>query len=180
MRSIARASSFVTVSLVAACSGSSTRGSLSTSSASDSGPDSGEGGMPVSCAAWATHEAAQCGSAPASAAMEECLQGASEYPPEGCGAEWEAYVECAATATYSCDGGPSGCDAQQTGYTSCETRFGVTTACLRVPSQDSKCSAPTGPPLFSFECQAAVPAGCQALPPTTGATIACCTAFAPM
>ena len=112
--------------------------------------------------------------------MSECLQGESEYPPEGCGAEWETYVSCAAGAPESCaEGGPSGCDEEQSAYASCETQFGVMTACIRVPEQDSKCGTSSGPPLFSFQCQSTVPAGCQALP-VGGPTIVCCKAFAPM
>jgi hypothetical protein len=140
--------------------------------------DGGSGAVSAACTAWANHDVAQCPSDDPRAAIADCTQGESLYPPEGCGAEWSAYETCVTQATYSsCANGPDGCDTQQNAYFSCGSRFATKTSCSRTPDQDAKCSA-SAP--YGYGCLGALPAGCVQLPPTGGATIACCPAFAPM
>jgi hypothetical protein len=140
--------------------------------------DGAAGSVSAACTAWANHDVAQCPSDDPRSTLAECSQGESLYPPEGCGAEWSAYETCATQATYSsCANGPDGCDTQQNAYFSCQSRFASSTSCSRTPAQDAKCSA-SAP--FGYGCLGTLPAGCVQLPPTGGATIACCPTFAPM
>ena len=148
-------------------------------------PDSGGvvpapdgGAVSAACTAWANHDVAQCPSDDPAATIDDCTQSESLYQPEGCGAEWSAYVTCVTQATYSsCANGPDGCDTQHDAYFACQSRFTSATSCSRLPAQDGKCSA-SAP--YGYGCLGALPAGCVQLPPTGGATLACCPAFAPM
>lgn len=142
----------------------------------DAGVITGDGLVPAECVAWANHDVAQCPSDNPASTIAECTQGESLYPPEGCGAEWSAYVTCATQATYSssCSNGPTTCDTQQNAYFACQSQFTGSTSCSRVPDQDAKCSA-SAP--YGYGCLSMLPAGCVQLPPTGGATIACCPAF---
>jgi hypothetical protein len=166
-----------------ACVGAGTSNPDAGSGASpDSGvlPDAGasDGAVPAECTAWANHDVAQCPSDDPRATIADCTEGESLYTPEGCGAEWSAYVTCVTQATYSsCANGPDGCDTQHDGYFACQSRFTSQTSCSRLPAQDGKCS---GSAPYGYGCLGALPAGCVQLPPTGGATIACCPAFAPM
>jgi hypothetical protein len=142
----------------------------------DEGALTGDGSVPPACVAWANHDVAQCPSDDPAATIAECTQGDSLYVPEGCGAEWSAYVTCATQATYSssCSNGPTTCNTQQSAYSACQSRFTASTGCSRVPDQDAKCGTSTP---YGYACLSTLPAGCVQLPPTGGATIACCPAF---
>ncbi len=144
---------------------------------SDAGPsDGGSRSVSAACTAWANHDVAQCPGDDPNATIDQCTQGEALYVPEGCGVEWSAYVTCATQATYSssCSAGPTSCDTQQSAYSACQSRFTASTSCSRVPDQDAKCSAAAP---YGYGCLSTLPSGCVQLPPTGGATIACCPAF---
>jgi hypothetical protein len=128
------------------------------------------------CTAYGNHDVTQCTTEDLPTVLSQCARDESLYGPEGCGAEWEAYLNCATQATYTCSSTSFGCDTQQNAYFACESRFASRTSCSRTPVQDAKCT--TAAP-FGFACVSTPPTGCTALPPTGGATIACCPQFPP-
>jgi hypothetical protein len=141
----------------------------------DAGTPAGDGSVSAACTAWGNHEVAVCPGTSSASTLITCQQGESLYPPEGCGAEWGAYVTCATQAPYSCANGPTGCDTQQNAYFTCQSAFASSTMCTRLgANNDAKCAAATP---FAFGCLSSLPAGCVVLPTSSSATIACCPAF---
>ncbi len=142
----------------------------------DAGVPAGDGSASAACTAWANHEvAAACPGTTAASTIITCQQGESLYPPEGCGAAWQAYVACATQAPYSCANGPTGCDTQQNAYFACQSAFASSSGCTRLgANNDAKCAAATP---YAFGCLSSLPTGCVVLPTSSSATIACCPAF---
>jgi hypothetical protein len=140
----------------------------------DSGVPLGDGSVPAECTAWSQHLLTACPGGAAQATIDECVQGESLYAPEGCGAEWQAYVTCATQATYDCmTGTPNGCDMQHATYFACQSEFVSSTGCDRV-GEDSKCTVAAP---YSFVCLSGLPTGCVPIASEPGAPAGCCPAF---
>ena len=117
-----------------------------------------------------------CSSLSKTAELAQCESDYLLYMPEGCGGPWSAFLTCETAAPFTCDQGPTGCDAAQNAYFACQSKFAARTGCSRLGALDAKCGAAAP---YAFGCLGAIPAGCTALPPTGGATVACCPAFGP-
>jgi hypothetical protein len=140
---------------------------------------SGTGGISTSadakalCAADADQQRKLC---PDSASREtliaDCEADTSRFDTIGCGAAWLDYVACTSNATYSCEEGPTTCEAEQMGYFVCQSTFTNETGCTRIPGYDKKCSESKP---YGFGCLGTLPASCESLEETP--TGACCAAF---
>lgn len=140
----------------------------------DSGA-SGSAGASPECQAMVEHELSTCPNLSRDGELQSCEQGTLLYAPEGCGQAWNNYLACETKAPVDCQQGPTGCDAEQTAYFSCQSQFTSKTGCSR-GGADDKCPS-TAP--YIYGCIGSVPGGCIQLPPTGRATQVCCPQFPP-
>jgi hypothetical protein len=139
--------------------------------------DSGSGSSASpECQAFVAHELSLCASYSRDTELTSCAQGTALYGPEGCLAQWNAFVNCAANAPItSCTDGPTGCDTEMNGYFGCQSRFVQKSGCARL-DLDGRC---THDKPYLFSCAGPLPSNCAALTTTGGAPEMCCSQFAP-
>lgn len=130
----------------------------------------------ATCSDLVAHELAACPSDAGALELSSCKRKESLYVPVGCTAVWSAFLSCSVSAPYSCTNGATACDSEALALRDCESKAIAATHCDRLPAQDSTCT--TAAP-YAFGCLSTVPKSCTVLPPTGGATIACCPAFPP-
>jgi len=126
----------------------------------------------VSCQQVFDNAAAQCPEAPWPP-VAECEDDSAELKAIGCEA-WDAWMACASTAQYTCDGLFAECELHWQGAQQCRAAQAAT-GCIRIASVDSSCSAPTP---FAFACLSGTP-GAQCTPLETAAAVPyfCCAAM---
>ena len=105
--------------------------------------------------------------------MKECDDARENYEVIGCGAQAATYFGCHSSEPVDCEGTSDRCPGPEI-YLMCESQFVRITNCVRLASQDARCSAGT----FAFNCLSDLPPGCVEAGPSTLGRWACCPSFA--
>jgi hypothetical protein len=167
----------VWLGFVGSCAGSRTASPIPMEGLTEAGPDDGRAGLPkASCVSLVDHAKELCPNVGADRQfdIDRCEDLRRAFEPIGCGPALAAWVRCASIAPRSCDGGAiDGCDAERSGYLSCDSAFVARTACWRGETLDADGCEGARP--YAFRCSR-VPAECALSDRMRGVT--CCPSFA--